>query len=99
MIIDSSALVRVLLQDTEEAALRRAMASAPDNLHIGAPTLVETSMVMLGRAGKSGRLLLAEFGDCLSYATAWVAGEPLLCIGDHFPQADLPRVDLSSPGV
>lgn len=88
-------------------------------------------MVMLGRPGKPGRLLLAEFmnewklnvltfgeahwriaqnassaygkgrhpakldvGDCLSYAMARVSGEPLLCVGDDFPQTDLRLVEL-----
>lgn len=131
MILDTSAVVGVLLRDPEEEALRYAMADDPDALHIGAPTLVETSMVMLGRAGKPGRLLLAEFmnewklnvltfgeahwriaqnafsaygggrhparlnfGDCMSYAVARVSGEPLLCVGDDFPQTDLRLVEL-----
>lgn len=132
MILDTSAVVGVLVADAEEAVLRYAMASAPDDLRIGAPTLVETSMVMIGRFGPQGRLLLGEFmnewrldvltfseahwraaqtafsrfgkgrhpaglnfGDCLSYATAWIAAEPLLCIGDDFAQTDLELVALS----
>lgn len=30
-----------------------------------------------------------NFGDCLSYATARLAGEPLLCVGEDFPKTDL----------
>lgn len=30
-----------------------------------------------------------NFGDCMSYATALLAHEPLLAIGDAFPQTDL----------
>ncbi len=30
-----------------------------------------------------------NFGDCMSYAVAHVAHEPLLAIGDDFPQTDL----------
>lgn len=30
-----------------------------------------------------------NFGDCMSYATAQLTGEPLLAIGDDFPQTDL----------
>jgi ribonuclease VapC len=30
-----------------------------------------------------------NFGDCLTYAVARVAGEPLLCVGDDFSQTDL----------
>ena len=30
-----------------------------------------------------------NFGDCMTYATARLAGEPLLCVGDDFPRTDL----------
>ena len=30
-----------------------------------------------------------NFGDCLAYATARVADQPLLCTGDDFAQTDL----------
>lgn len=30
-----------------------------------------------------------NLGDCFSYATAKLAGQPLLCIGDDFPRTDL----------
>lgn len=30
-----------------------------------------------------------NFGDGLSYATARLAGQPLLCVGNDFPQTDL----------
>lgn len=30
-----------------------------------------------------------NFGDCLSYAVATLTGEPLLCVGEDFPQTDL----------
>lgn len=30
-----------------------------------------------------------NFGDCLAYATARVAGRPLLCVGDDFSKTDL----------
>jgi ribonuclease VapC len=30
-----------------------------------------------------------NFGDCLAYATARLAGQPLLCKGDDFSQTDL----------
>jgi ribonuclease VapC len=31
-------------------------------------------------------------GDCLTYATARLAGEPLLCVGEDFAKTDLPLV-------
>jgi ribonuclease VapC len=39
-----------------------------------------------GRGRHAARL---NFGDCLAYATATVAGRPLLCVGDDFAQTDL----------
>jgi ribonuclease VapC len=33
-----------------------------------------------------------NFGDCLTYAVARVAGAPLLCIGDDFARTDLELV-------
>ncbi len=30
-----------------------------------------------------------HFGDCLTYATARVAGRPLLCVGEDFGRTDL----------
>lgn len=37
-----------------------------------------------------------NFGDCLTYATAFLAREPLLCVGDDFSKTDLEVVDLSA---
>jgi ribonuclease VapC len=46
------------------------------------------------RYGKGRHPARLNMGDCFSYATASVAGEPLLCIGDDFPRTDLVVVDL-----
>ncbi|WP_246258262.1 type II toxin-antitoxin system VapC family toxin [Amycolatopsis anabasis] len=106
------------------------MGSAPA-CRVGAPSLVEATLVLVNKEGASGKLLLdsflqrrkfdilsfgdahwraaqdafrrygkgrhpaaLNFGDCLTYATAWVAGEPLLCIGNDFAQTDLELVSL-----
>lgn len=125
MIVDSSALVAVLLREPgHEAVLERLEAEPATG--VGASTLVETGIVLAARLGVSGRTLLARFvqetelvvvpvseehwgvaveaflrfgkgrhparlndGDCLTYAVARLAGEPLLCIGDDFAQTDL----------
>lgn len=130
MILDSSALVAVVLgEDTAASVLERLQAA--DQVSVGAPTLVETSVVLRARAGASGstgldRLLAAaevdvlpftaahvpvalsafdrfgkgrhpaalNLGDCLAYATAAVAGRPLLCLGDDFARTDLPLAPL-----
>lgn len=130
MILDSSAMVAFLLEEPGSDPVIEAMNSGP-NFAVGAPTLLETTMVLTNRMGESGRLLLATFlqakkvdivsfseahwhvaqgaflrygkgrhpaalnyGDCMTYAVAYLAGEPLLCIGDDFPQTDLELVDL-----
>jgi ribonuclease VapC len=41
------------------------------------------------RFGKGRHPAALNFGDCMSYATAKIAGRPLLCIGADFPQTDL----------
>lgn len=42
------------------------------------------------RFGKGRHPAGLSFGDCLAYATAAVAGEPLLAKGEDFSQTDLP---------
>ncbi|HEX2130624.1 MAG TPA: type II toxin-antitoxin system VapC family toxin [Actinophytocola sp.] len=44
------------------------------------------------RYGKGRHPAGLNFGDCLTYATAYVAGEPLLCQGKDFVQTDLELV-------
>lgn len=129
MILDSSAIVAVLLREPGRAELLAAL-STTAYLAVGAPTLAECGLVLSKRLGRDARGLLARFldeagveilpfteahfsaaidawlrfgkgrhaaalnfGDCLAYATARVAGMPLLCVGDDFPQTDL---DLAS---
>jgi ribonuclease VapC len=41
------------------------------------------------RFGKGRHPAGLNFGDCLTYATAKLAGEPLLVKGDDFPQTDI----------
>lgn len=40
--------------------------------------------------GKGRHAAALNFGDCLTYATAKLAGQPLLCLGDDFVKTDLP---------
>jgi ribonuclease VapC len=42
------------------------------------------------RFGKSRSPAGLNFGDCIAYATAELAGRPLLCKGSDFPKTDLP---------
>lgn len=126
MIIDSSAIVAIVLQEPGYESALDKLARAP-GVGIGAPTLVETAIVLSARLHIDARGLLARllaeahvavvpfgeahyataldawlrfgkgrhpaalnFGDCLSYATARLADRPLLCVGEDFPQTDLP---------
>ena len=41
------------------------------------------------RYGKGRHPAGLNLGDCLTYATAKVADEPLLCLGDDFAETDL----------
>lgn len=44
------------------------------------------------RFGKGQHPAALNFGDCLTYATAWLAGESLLCLGSDFAKTDLTLV-------
>lgn len=132
MIVDSSAIIATIMGEPTGRVLGEVIGSAPV-CRVGAPTLVETTLVLVHKEGPRGKALLADFlqhrrfevvsfgdahwrsaqvafmrfgkgrhpaglnfGDCLTYATAFVAGEPLLCVGDDFPQTDLELVKLES---
>ena len=129
MILDSSAIVAVLLKEPGYERLLERLAENPEP-GVGAPTMVETGIVLSARLGASGQTLLGRFaqayelvvlpceaehwtiavqaflrfgkgrhpaglnfGDCLTYATARLAGEPLLCLGEDFAKTDLPLVE------
>lgn len=128
MILDSSAIVAVLLKEPDHEWLLERLADHPEP-GVGAPTMVETGIVLAARIGERGQTLLGRlaqgyefailpcdaehwtiavqaflrfgkgrhpaglnFGDCLTYATARLAGEPLLCLGEDFAKTDLPLV-------
>ena len=128
MILDSSAVVSVLLREPGFEAVSDEV-ERESALGVGAPTLAETGIVLRAKLGVGGRTLLARFldeadvvvipfehahwpiaveafsrfgkgrhpaglnlGDCLTYATARLADEPLLCFGDDFPKTDLALV-------
>ena len=42
------------------------------------------------RFGKGRHPAALNFGDCLTYAVASLAGEALLCVGEDFVKTDLP---------
>jgi len=125
VIVDSSAIVAILLREPGYDDLVGHLASAPV-AGVGAPTLTETGIVLAAKLGLPGKTLLARFvpeaglaviqfgphhwpaavdawlrfgkgrhaaglnfGDCLTYAIAKLADQPLLCVGDDFGKTDL----------
>ena len=125
MIVDSSALVAIIRKEPGYEHLLQIIVQTPA-VGVGAPTLVETGMVLVGRLGPIGRIGLEDFvrdsdisivpfgsghwrvamdafirygkgrhpaalnfGDCMAYAVAKLAAEPLLCKGNDFAQTDL----------
>jgi ribonuclease VapC len=44
------------------------------------------------RFGKGRHPAALNFGDCMTYATASIAQQPLLCRGNDFPKTDLDLV-------
>lgn len=129
MILDASAIVAILCHEPARDWLVRRLRGATVR-GIGAPTLVETAMVLETRLGPSAGALLDRFlqsfgvrvipfgedhwreaadafrrygkgrhpaalnlGDCLAYATARLAGRPLLFTGFDFTKTDLPTAE------
>lgn len=125
MTLDSSAIVAILFAEPGYLELVDRILAA-DHVRVGAPTLVETSLVFSGRRGlrsaESVEGLVRElgvtvvsfgeaewrvateafrrfgrgrhaaalnYGDCLAYATAQVARDTLLFVGDDFPKTDI----------
>ena len=50
---------------------------------------VEVAMDAWRRYGKGNHPAKLNFGDCISYATAQLADEPLLFVGNDFTQTDI----------
>jgi len=60
MILDSSAIIAILLQEPEHEALRAKIAAAP-SLGIGTPTLLETAIVLSARLERNAPGILTRF--------------------------------------
>ncbi len=125
MVLDSSAILAVIFAEKGHQSVLRRMGEA-GVLAVGAPTLVETALVLSSRLRQDATVLLNEFvreaeveivpfeqehyqvavdafdrygkgrhkaalnfGDCLTYAVAHIAGMPLLFTGKDFLQTDL----------
>lgn len=125
MILDTSAIIAILLEEPDVGALLAKLGRASSR-SVSSPILVESVLVLTGRLegdaeaalsdflqefavttipfgerhwheaasafrrfGKGRHPAALNFGDCMAYATARVAGQPLLCIGNDFPQTDI----------
>ncbi len=98
MIVDSSALVAIAFDEPERSSrvgqdageLLSELVAASDAIVIefGAGHWRE-AISAWWRFGKSRHPASLNFGDCLAYAAAHVAGEPLLAKGDDFPLTDI----------
>src|SRR4030042_1604830 len=126
MILDTSAVVAIVMKEAGHEELLRVMAGGDPA--IGTATLAETAIVLSARIRSDARPLLARllteasiavvpfgeshysaavdawlrygkgrhpaalnFGDCLSYAVARLADEPLLFVGDAFARTAIAR--------
>ncbi|KQT32069.1 hypothetical protein ASG29_09470 [Sphingomonas sp. Leaf412] len=123
--VDTSVLIAILLNEPEAGALTSAIGGA-DRVLIGAPTLLETTIVASGKSprllydlpelladidaeaidftprhldaatdaflrfGKGRHPAALNYGDCMSYAVARIAGCPLLYKGADFARTDIP---------
>lgn len=125
MILDSSALVAIALDEPDRASLVAKINTA-QVIAVAAPTLVEAGIVLSARLGFDARDLVHElivaadavvidfgtahwetavsawwrfgksrhaaslnFGDCIAYATARIAAQPLLAKGHDFAKTDI----------
>lgn len=130
MIVDTSALVALVLREPGHERIEAVLAAA-EGTAIGAPALVELGIVLSVRLGRDARPVVSRllkeasivvlpfteahhsaamsawlrfgkgrhpaalnYGDCLSYAAAKVAGQPLLCVGEDFRRTDVEIVGL-----
>ena len=102
MVLDSSAIVAIYLREPGHERLMDRI-DAAEVVVVGAPTLrrLEAEVVPFNqehmdaaatafiRFGKGHHPAALNFGDCMSYAVASVAGMPLLFIGEDFRRTDI----------
>ena len=77
---DARPVLQVLLRQV------RAQVVPFDDDHVWAAT---AAFLRFGRGRHAAAL---NFGDCMSYAVASIAGQPLLYTGDVFSKSDIPSV-------
>jgi ribonuclease VapC len=97
IVVDTSALVAVVFGEPERGAFVRRMEQA-ERVLVSTVSLVETRMVVSGRRGQRGVVLLDDLFRLpmieiaavgISYALAKTRGLPLLFKGDDFARTDV----------
>jgi len=125
MVIDTSAIVAIALDEPEAPSFEERIVDDPVRL-VSAATVLEAAMVLEARLGEAGGSELdlwlhkigaeivpvsaddadqarrawrrygkgrhpagLNYGDCFSYALAFLTGEPLLYKGNDFSQTDI----------
>ena len=126
MIVDTSALVAIVVREPGHETIIAKLAAPTTVAGMGAPTVAELGIVLSARLRLDARAHVVElldrldiievpfgeahwreavdahwrfgrgrhpaalnFGDCLTYAVARLANEPLLYVGDDFAVTDL----------
>jgi ribonuclease VapC len=126
MIVDTSALVAVVVREPGHEAIVAKLTAPSTAAGIGTPTVAELGIILSARLRVDAHSPVAEllrefdiaevpfgeahwraaidafwrfgrgrhaaslnFGDCLTYAVARLANEPLLFVGDDFSATDL----------
>ena len=79
MILDSSAIVAVLLKEPGYERLLKRLAENPEP-GVGAPTMIETGIVLAARLGERGQTLLARFAQAYEFVI-------LPCDAEHWTTA------------
>jgi ribonuclease VapC len=102
MVVDSSALVALLLGEPETSSFVAAIGAASRRF-LSAASYVVTAIEMMARSGPATLAITAyqqygkgrgqaaglNFGDCFTYALAKLRNEPVLFKGNDFSRTDL----------
>jgi ribonuclease VapC len=95
MILDTSAVVAIVLFAQLQRDARSLLARFLSEVSIAIVPFGEShygaAVDAWLRYGKGRHPAALNFGDCLSYAVARLANEPLLFVGDDFAQTDIAR--------
>ena len=101
MIVDASALLAILFDESDADRFRRAISDEREDLLISPVNFVEAAIreitshqTRLAREayktfGKGKHPAKLNLGDCFAYALAKARGEPLLFKGGDFGQTDI----------